>query len=144
MRALLDINVIIALLDPDHTFHDRAHVWWTANATTGWASCPITENGVVRIMSNSTYSSHVRFAPGDLIGRLRTFASRTDHEFWPDDLSLRDDRVFATDRIHSSRQLTDLYLLGLAAKHEGRLATFDQGISASAVRSAKPENLCLV
>ena len=143
MHALLDINVIIALLDSNHVFHDRAHTWWAANATHGWASCPLTENGVVRIMSHPNYSQQVRLPPVDLIDRLRTFAQNSDHEFWSDDVSLRDENVFAADRIHGSRQLTDYYLLALATKHEGRLVTFDTGIVLSAVRQARAANLCL-
>lgn len=143
MRALLDVNVIIALLDPDHAFHERAHVWWSANAKNGWASCPLTENGVVRIMSNPGYSQHARFTPGDLIGRLRQFAVQTHHEFWPDDISFRDATIFTADHIHSSRQLTDLYLLALAVRNRGRLVTFDLGIPLSSVCSAKAINLCV-
>jgi toxin-antitoxin system PIN domain toxin len=144
MRALLDVNVVIALLDPDHAFHERAHDWWARNAKSGWASCPIVENGVVRIMSNPSYSEKTRFTPGDLISRLQTFAGQTNHEFWPDDVSLRDGKIFTAERIHSSRQLTDLYLLALAGKHGGRLATFDKGIPISAVCLAKMENLCVI
>jgi hypothetical protein len=144
LRALLDINVLIGLLDPDHAFHERAHAWWAANAKEGWASCPLTENGVVRIMSNPRYSRRARFPPGDLISRLQHFAAQTDHQFWPDDVSLRDPGVFVADRTHSARQLTDIYLLGLATRHGGRLATFDQGIPLSAVRSAKVANLCVL
>jgi|ERR1041384_1230493 toxin-antitoxin system PIN domain toxin len=144
MRALLDVNIVIALMDPDHVFHERAHDWWARHAKSGWASCPITENGVVRIMSHPGYSQRARFTPGDLISRLRTFASSTHHEFWPDDISLRSGAVFAPERIHSSRQLTDLYLLALAAKHGGRLATFDREITISAVPGARAGNLCVV
>ena len=142
MRGLLDVNVIIALLDPDHAFHERAHAWWAANRSRGWASCPLTENGVVRIMSHSGYSQKARFTPGDLMGRLRQFAAQTDHEFWPDAISLRDETIFAAERIHTSRQLTDLYLLALAVARQGRLVTFDHGISLSAVPHAKAANLC--
>ncbi len=144
MRALLDVNVVIALLDPDHAFHERAHDWWATQAKSGWASCPIVENGVVRIMSHTGYSQGARFTPGDLISRLRTFATQTNHEFWPDDVSLRDEKIFTAERLHGSRQLTDLYLLALAAGHGGRLATFDQGISLSTVRVARTENLCVI
>ena len=144
MRALLDVNVIIALLDPDHAFHERAHIWWAENGKRGWASCPITENGVVRIMSNPNYSDKARFTPDDLIARLRKFAGQSDHEFWPDDISLCDEKIFATERMHSSRQLTDLYLLALAAKHQGRLVTFDRGIPLSSVHSVKAVHLCAV
>ena len=143
MRALLDANFIIALLDPDHAFHERAHAWWAANRTGGWASCPLTENGVVRIMSHPGYSKKMRFTPGDLIGRLRQFAAQSDHEFWPDAISLRDEDIFAVDRMHSSPQLTDLYLLALAVVHRGRLVTFDHGIPLSGVPHAKAANLCV-
>ena len=144
MRALLDVNVVIALLDPDHAFHERAHAWWAAQAKSGWASCPIVENGVVRIMSHPGYSQGARFTPGDLISRLRTFAAQSNHEFWPDDVSLRDAALFTVERIHSSRQLTDLYLLALASKHAGRLVTFDKEIPISAVCVAKVESLCVI
>lgn len=144
MRALLDINVIIALLDTFHTFHDRAHFWWAANSVQGWASCPITENGVVRILSQPNYSQRQRFTPAEVILLLRTFAQSTHHQFWADDLSLCDAKIFAADRLLSSSQLTDHYLLALAARHGGRLATFDQSIHRTAVRSAKSENLCVI
>jgi toxin-antitoxin system PIN domain toxin len=144
MRALLDVNVLIALLDPDHAFHERSHAWWGAKAKSGWASCPLTENGVVRIMSNPAYSKAAQFSPGDLIQRLEQFAGDSNHEFWPDDLSLRNKEIFAADRLHSSRLITDIYLLALAIKHRGCLATFDQGIPISAVRGASSSNLCVV
>src|SRR5271168_4085052 len=124
MRALLDVNVLIALLDPDHAFHERSHRWWGANANSGWASCPLTENGVVRIMSNPAYSKAAQFSPGQLLQHLEQFASRSDHKFWPDDVSLRDKTVFAENRLHSCRLITDIYLLALAVKRQGRLTTF--------------------
>ena len=114
------------------------------NQAEGWASCPITENGVVRIMSNPGYSERARFAPADLIARLRAFASQTDHEFWPDDISLRSPEVFTLERILGSRQLTDIYLLALAANHAGRLVTFDENISMEPARSATALNLLTV
>ena len=141
MRALLDINVLIALFDPDHVFHHRAHRWWKSNSARGWASCPLTENGVVRIMSNPAYSKAARFVPGDLVQRLEQFAGQTDHEFWADDVSLLDETVFVHDRLHSSRGLTDIYLLALATKHHGCLATFDQGIPVSSVCGAAAKNI---
>lgn len=133
MRALLDINVLIALMDPDHVFHDRAHQWWKGQSKIGWASCPLTENGVVRIMSNPGYSKVSKFRPGELIKQLDLFVSQSDHEFWPDDLSLRDKTAFSRDRIYSARVITDVYLLALAVKHRATLATFDQSIAVTAV-----------
>lgn len=144
MRSLLDINVVIALLDPDHVFHDRAHAWWKGQSKSGWASCPLTENGVVRIMSNPAYSRAAIFRPGDLIERLDIFARRSNHEFWPDDLSLRAKTSFLRNRLHASRALTDIYLLALAVKHQGSLATFDEAIVVSAVPGAARENLSAI
>ena len=144
MWALLDISVLIVLLDGDHVFHERAHIWWAANADQGWASCPLTENGVVRIMCNPGYSQRIRLVPSELIRLLESFATNSDHEFWPDKLSLRDRKHFATDRIHGSRQVTDAYLLGLAASHDARLVSFDESIPLSAVPKAKSRNLLMI
>ncbi len=140
----MDVNFLIALLDPDHVFHESGHAWWSDNHASGWASCPLTENGVVRIMSNPNYSNSVEFSPRDLIDRIRSFAQNSVHEFWSADISLRDPGIFAIDRIHGSRQLTDLYLLALAIKHGGRLVTFDQNIPLSAVNGARSKHLFVV
>jgi uncharacterized protein len=144
VRALLDINFLIALLDADHVFHKRAHVWWAANADSGWASCPLTENGVVRIMCNRGYSQRIQLVPSELIRLLDSFAANTDHEFWPDELSLRDKSHFIAERIHGSRQVTDIYLLGLATSRGARLVSFDESIPLSAVTAAKSRNLAVV
>jgi uncharacterized protein len=144
MRALLDINVLIALLDPDHTFHERAHVWWDTNRNSGWSSCPLTENGVVRIMANPNYSQKLRLTPEDLIRRITEFASQTNHEFWSDDVSLRDALVFDRTRFHSARLLTDIYLLALSVAHGGQFVTLDEGIPLSAVRSATAQHLVVL
>jgi hypothetical protein len=144
VRALLDVNVLIALFDADHVFHERVHSWWEVNATQGWASCPLTENGVVRIMTAANYSKKVRLAPADLISRLARFVAATDHAFWPDELSLRDSQVFVARRLHSSQRLTDTYLLGLASQNGGRLATLDEGIDLASVSGASSQNLCVI
>jgi len=116
MRALLDVNIVIALLDPAHSLHNKAHAWWDNHVRLGWASCPISENGVVRIMAGSSYSSQTSFSAAEIVHLLETFVSKSDHEFWPENISLRDEKIFAVDRILRSHQLTDLYLLALAAK----------------------------
>ncbi len=143
MRSLLDINVVIALLDPDHIFQERAHGWWSKNSVHGWAGCPLTENGIVRIMSTPGYRQKRRFTPNEVVLRLGEFINKTDYEFWADDISLLDNKIFAADRIHTPKQITDLYLLALATKHRRRLITFDRGISLSAVIGAGAENLCI-
>jgi toxin-antitoxin system PIN domain toxin len=144
MRALLDVNVLIALFDQHHIFHERAHLWLEANAAAGIATCPITENGVVRVISHPKYSRAFNLAPSDVIRRLTGFCEAQDHTFWPDDVSVRDEGIFQADRILGTRQVTDVYLLGLAVSHCGRLVTFDEGITTKAVCDAKAENLIVI
>jgi uncharacterized protein len=144
VRGLFDINLLIALLDGGHTLHERAHAWWSANLSAGWASCPLTENGLIRIMSNPTYRSKIPLKPSFLAAQLALFAVETNHEFWPDSLSFRDDRYFGLDQMQTGRSLTDIYLLGLAASRGGRLVTFDRNIPLNIVPSARPAHLCVI
>ncbi|HMT06717.1 MAG TPA: hypothetical protein PKA82_01850 [Pyrinomonadaceae bacterium] len=144
MRSLLDINVLIALHDPDHIHNERALEWWASNGSDGWASCPISENGFVRITSSLRYHDSFSFSVGDCIEMLNAFKLGSNHEFWPDDVSLCDDLVFIQDSIHGPRQLTDLYLLAIASRNGGRLVTFDQGISIASVVDAVDNNLCVI
>lgn len=139
MRALLDINVLIALHDRDHIHHERAAVWLEANITHGWASCPLTQNGVLRIMSQAGYSSPQPLAV--LINMLHNSAATPHHRFWNDDISVLDAAHFQHSHMHGPRQLTDVYLLALAVKNGGRLVGFDQRIPLTAVRGAKAEHL---
>lgn len=144
MRALLDVNVILALLDIDHVFHSTAHKWWKKTKDFGWASCPMTENGVVRIMSQPSYAAPDQYSPADAISWLNGFASDTNYEFWPDNLSLLDENYFDTSRVLGPKQLSDIYLLGLAASKGGRLVTFDRKITSVAVRGATEENIVVI
>ena len=81
--ALLDINVLVALFDPEHAHHEAAHEWFAANRATGWATCPLTENGFVRVLSNPAYAPMPERPPA-LLGRLRAFCESGEHTFWPD------------------------------------------------------------
>ena len=133
--ALLDVNVLVALFDPDHVHHDLAHDWFADNRADGWATCPVTENGLVRVLANPAYGSVVT-RPAELVARLRRFCASGHHEFWPDVVSLRDQAVFDPAFFAGHRQVTDVYLLGLARKKGGRLVTFDGAIPLKAVRGA--------
>ena len=139
MRALLDVNVLIALLDQAHPHHETAASWLTANIRHGWASCPITQNGCIRIMSQPSYPGARTAA--QIIERLRGGLEHSAHQFWPDDFSVVDDKAVDATRVHGARQVTDTYLLALALKHGGRLVTFDVGIALGAVRGAAPRHL---
>lgn len=134
MRALLDVNVLIALLDADHTLHAPTIEWFDQHASLGWASCPITQNGCVRVMSQPSYANPLPIHA--VMARLAEAAATEVHEFWPDDVSLLDTQVADGGRIHGPRQLTDLYLLALAVRHEGRFVTFDATVSIEAIRGA--------
>ena len=139
MRALLDVNVLIALLDAEHASHHAAVTWYGAHEALGWASCPLTQNGCVRIMSTASYPGATSAL--DIAHRLRAATKTKAHEFWPDDISLLNEDLVDITRIHGPRQLTDAYLLALAVKHGGRLVTFDGGVAMSAVKGAKPRHI---
>jgi len=139
MRALLDVNVLIALLDQDHSMHAQALRWFAARAGDGWASCPITQNGCVRIMSHPNYPNPLKVAA--IIERLGEAIATDEHEFWPDDVSLLDSRIADRNRIHGPRQVTDLYLLALAVHQGGCFVSFDPSIPRTAIRGAERKHL---
>ena len=142
MRALLDVNVLIALLDQDHSLHRRARDWFVDEARAGWASCPLTQNGCLRIMSHPGYANPVPVAA--VMRHLRDAAADSHHQFWPDDISLLDEKLADATRIHGSRQLTDLYLLALAVRHGGRFVTFDASIALNAIKGASKRHLVVL
>ena len=142
MRALLDVNVLIALLDAAHVHHGLARDWLADNIAGGWASCPITQNGCIRILSQPAYPGAE--SPAAVAARLAEAAATSWHEFWPDDLSLLDDETLNWRCVLGSRQLTDAYLLALAVRHDGRFVTFDRSIPLNLVPGAETRHLtCL-
>lgn len=142
MRALLDINVLVALFDAEHVHHAAAQDWWAQNRADGWASCPLTQNGYVRVMSQPNYPSPI--TPTFACDLLAQQISDTDHVFWPDNVALLNTALFDRDRILGPRQVTDIYLLGLAVAHGGRLATFDESIPVRAVRGADQRHIAAI
>jgi toxin-antitoxin system PIN domain toxin len=129
---LLDINVLLALFDPGHEHHTAAHHWYSGKPR--WASCPLTENGFIRVASSPSYPG----GPGNpslVAEQLRAFQKTSDHVFWEDRLSLLDRSIYNLDFLKGPRQVTDVYLLGLAMHKGGKLATFDQSIPIEAVKS---------
>ena len=139
MRALLDVNVLVALLDAGHLHHAAATRWLAAHAGSGWASCPMTQNGCLRILSLPSYPNAQPTAV--VADRLGAAMASSSHAFWPDSISLLGSGLLRWDRVLSSRQITDTYLLALAAAQGGRLVTFDKGISVDAVPSASKRHL---
>ncbi|MEI7949673.1 MAG: TA system VapC family ribonuclease toxin [Gammaproteobacteria bacterium] len=139
MRALLDINVLIALLDASHLHHQRAMQWLHANIHQGWASCPLTQNGCLRLMSQPSYPN--ARSPNDIADRLREATSTEHHKFWTDAVSVLDVERFHWQQLLFSRQLTDAYLLALAVRNNGVLVTLDSHIQLAAVHGAQPHHL---
>jgi toxin-antitoxin system PIN domain toxin len=142
MRGLLDVNVLVALLDRQHVAHARAHLWLFQHLDDGWASCPLTENGCLRVLTNPRYPAPLPAA--DVLAKLKTAKSSGHHEFWPDDLSVTDSTIFEHSRFRGHQQVTDAYLLALASQHGGRLVTFDTGIPTDVVKRASQERLVIL
>jgi uncharacterized protein len=137
--SLLDVNLLIALLDPTHTQHEYAHDWFHDNRSRGWATCALTENGFVRVLSRDL-PGRPADRPSLLLRHLKAFCASGDHVFWNADISLRDaERFDLSAAAHS--QLTDIYLLGLAQAHGGVFATFDRSIPVNAVVGATRDTL---
>lgn len=132
IRFLLDINLLIALIDPAHVQHDRAHEWFAAKGQKAWATCPLTENGFLRIVGHPRYPNSPG-SPAAVAELLSSFRELPGHAFWPDDVSLLDRGHVNTARLLKSAQITDSYLLVLARAHEGQLASFDQRLVTDAV-----------
>jgi len=142
MRALLDVNVLIALLDGAHVHHRTAMSWLEREQAYGWASCPLTQNGCVRIMSQPNYPGD--YTPAEVAGRLGEAAADSSHAFWADNVSLLDESGLDWRHVLGHRQVTDVYLLWLAVRHGGRFVTFDQRISLAAVMGATEEHLVVL
>lgn len=143
MIGLLDANVLIALFDPLHLHHQAAHTWFEANRRNRWATCAMTENAFIRILSNPRYPGG-SIAVVDALLALRTFCAAGEHVFWGSTLSLREPERFRWHRVHGHRQITDMYLLALSVANHGKLVTFDSRISLILVADATAENLELI
>jgi len=142
MRALVDVNVLIALLDEAHVAHDRATEWLGNEIEHGWASCPMTQNGCIRIMSQPAYPGSIPAA--EVAARLAEAAMNRAHQFWPDDVSLLDPGVFNWSHVLGHRQVTDTYLLALAVRHRGRFITFDRRINLAGAAGALKQHLVVL
>lgn len=142
MISLLDVNMLIALFDAAHVHHQSAHEWLERHRSNGWATCPLTQNGCIRVISQPAYPGRLPVA--DISRRLHRAIASGDHHFWPDTVSLCDPALFALDKLLTPKPLTDVYLLALAAANGGRLVTFDTGIPIAAATMAKADNLVVV
>ena len=143
MRALLDVNVWVALFDDAHQFSARANAFIETPGVQ-IATCPLVENGVIRVLSLPSYGRKGGLPIQRVRAQLRAACAVLDHAFWPDDISLRDDTLVDFNRVQGHNQITDLYLLALAVHRGGCLASFDQAIALSSVPSAQSQHLRLL
>lgn len=141
-RALFDVNVLIALLDADHIHHRRASEWLAGHIAAGWASCAITQNGCVRIMSQPGYPNPLPTA--QVAARLREATLTRHHLFVPSDASLLDPALFDTGQLLGHRQVTDAWLLGLAVAHGLCLVSFDASLPLRVVRGAEASHFVVI
>lgn len=141
--SLLDVNVLVALFFPDHVHHDIAHDWFADHRNDGWATCPMTENGFIRVALQQP-SDDVLVRPADVVAHLARFCGDKHHRSWTDVVSLTDTDLFAPQFMRGHRQVTDVYLLGLAKKMGGRLATFNRTIPVKAIRGGTQDLLHVI
>jgi toxin-antitoxin system PIN domain toxin len=133
--SLLDVNVLIALCDGRHEHHPIAAQWFVDNAAAGWASCPLTQNGAIRIMSMPAYPGARPVS--QVLAQVKTLCASAHHHFWPDAVSLTDGAILNPLHLLGHRQLTDAYLLALAVHNGGQFVTLDGAIALQAVHGAK-------
>jgi toxin-antitoxin system PIN domain toxin len=126
--SLLDINVLIALAWPNHVHHETALRWFDRNRKSGWATCPLTQSGFVRVSSNAHLLTEAR-SPREAIVLLRRIVGLPDHVFWQDDISIAASDFIDEKKLHGHRQITDAHLLAVALRHGGRIATLDHAIA---------------
>ncbi|PYS53385.1 MAG: VapC toxin family PIN domain ribonuclease [Acidobacteria bacterium] len=125
--ALLDLSVFIALAWPAHEHHVPARAWFLSRSRSKWATCPITQLGFIRLLSNPAFSPDA-LSVGEAFGLLMKNVSEPSHEFWPDALPVARALKPLMGKIIGHRQMTDAYLLSLAIRHKARLVTFDRGL----------------
>lgn len=141
---LLDTNLLIALLWRSHEHHGVALRWFRAHRAEGWATCPFTQAGFVRIVSNAAFSRDA-VRPREAIQVLAANTAAPDHRFWPHDAPVDEATAFAGVRLLGHQQVTDAYLLGLAIRRGGALATLDERVTAlCAPRSPERDALVIV
>ena len=140
IKFLLDVNTLVALFDEAHIHHFAAHAWFSQHGAKGWATCPITENGLLRILSHPAYPNSP-LPMAELAQRLEEFKKGSEvHSFWSNDYSmsewLSDERLTI-----GSGHSTDAYLLNLCKRNKGWLATFDRRIKPSLI--GEKSGICL-
>jgi toxin-antitoxin system PIN domain toxin len=127
MIALLDVNVLVALAWPNHINHEVAHHWFAAHRDHGWATCPVTQAGFVRVSSNQRVFRDAK-SPGEALLLLDRIVSLAGHCFFTDEVDFTCDPLIDRERLFGHRQITDAQLLAIAGANGAGVATFDRGM----------------
>ena len=143
LRHLLDVNVWVALLDEAHVFHSNS-LAFVQRRKLKIASCPLVENGVIRVLNLPAYSKHGPAGFELVRNKLQEICADLDHEFWPDNVSLRTEGLVNWSRVLGHNQITDVYLLALAVANQGCMVTLDHRVTLSTVTGASEKNLMLL
>ncbi|MGH9380333.1 MAG: TA system VapC family ribonuclease toxin [Thermoanaerobaculia bacterium] len=143
MIPLLDVNLFVALAWPSHVHHALAHRWFRRNHEDGWATCPLTQSGFVRVSCNRLVLPQPA-SPRDAVLLLRELIELPGHVFWSDDVSIARSQACALDYLTGHRQVTDAHLLALATLRGGRLATLDRRIEALVPEGVEPSEVLLL
>ena len=142
--SLLDVNVLIALAWPNHVHHCQAMDWFKHHHSAGWATCPVTQSGFVRVSSNPQVIDQ-QMTPREAMVHLRKIISFRHHVFWADDTPFAAADFVDETKLLSYRQVSDAHLLGIVLRHGGRLATLDRGIAALVPEGfSQEEVLCVI
>jgi hypothetical protein len=128
MIGMPDVNVLVALAWPNHVHHEAARNWFDASHRDGWATCPLTESGFVRVSANRRVMP-IATTPQQAIELLRRMTGLEGHTFWTDETSIARSRWIAAQKLVGHGQVTDAHLLAVTLGHGGRLVTFDGAIS---------------
>ena len=143
-RPCAFVNVLIALFDSGHVHHEVAHDWFADNHADGWATCPLTQSGFVRVSSNEKALPDAK-TPQEAVLLLRRIVALPHHHFWQDDVSLATSQLFDVTRLTGYRQVTDAHLVTLALHRGGRLATLERKIQSLVPREhAATDVVCAV
>lgn len=140
MIALLDVNLLVALAWPGHVSFATVHRWFARHGDAGWATCPITQAGFVRVLSNPAFSSRA-VSPGEALAALAKSVTHPAHRFWADSISLQQALEPLAGNLVGHRQVTDAYLFGLALRNKGKLVTLDRAILSLALEPSLREHL---
>lgn len=142
MRLYPDVNVLIALFDPAHQHHAVASEAFVELGSDGWVTCSVVENGFLRVISNPSYLNAVTLA--EAASLLQAAIANTNHRRLDQFVSLLDSDRFLPSKLVSHRQITDLYLLGMAILHDVKLITFDRNIPAHAAVGFETRHLLVL